>query len=163
MDEQLSLIPDGSPQPRPGLRVVEGGDLFASPCQTLVNPVNCIGVMGAGLALEFRRRFPAVYRDYRRLCREGELRVGEPHLHVGAGPWVLNFPTKHHWRDPARLEWVQAGLAHLCAHARAWGIRSLAVPALGCGLGQLDWAQVRPLLERELAILQVPVELYPPR
>ena len=146
-----------------GVRVL-CGDLFSSRCEAWVNPVNTVGVMGAGLALAFRRRFPAMVRDYQLRCRRRLVRPGEPYLYrQPSGPSILCFPTKRHWRDPARLEDVLAGLLALPALVAAEGLRSLAVPALGCGLGGLAWPEVRPHLERHLGELGIPVELYAPR
>lgn len=144
------------------VEIVEG-DLFQSGAQTLVNTVNTVGVMGKGVALEFRKRFPAMYEDYRERCRRGEVRLGEPYLYrMETGPWILNFPTKEHWRSVSRLDDIAAGLAHLERHYREWGIASLAVPPLGCGNGQLEWRVVGPLLREHLTRLDIPVELFAP-
>lgn len=140
------------------------GDLFLSQAQTLVNTVNCAGIMGAGVALEFKQRFRAMYEDYVRRCRRGELRLGQPYLFKDlVGPWVLNFPTKQHWRSASNLDDIVAGLEYLRAHYREWGIRSLAVPPLGCGQGGLDWTFVGPTLYRQLTELDIPIELYAPQ
>lgn len=160
---------------RAQVRVVDG-DLFTSRAQTLVNPVNCVGAMGKGLALEFRRRFPDMFADYRSRCANGQVRLGEPYLWrpvpdqlpLGSGaaptadPWVINFPTKGHWRDPSRLQDIVDGLDHLAAHAGRWGVMSLACPALGCGLGGLDWQTTRPMIEQRLMRCGIPVELFAP-
>lgn len=145
--------------------ILIGGDLFESGCSTLVNAVNCHGAMGAGIALEFKRRFPAMFADYRRRCRRGEVRLGHPYLwrpEDDVGPSVLNFPTKDHWRDPSHLEAIADGLAWLRSHYRQWRISSLAVPALGCGHGGLRWEEVRPVLIEGLSLLEIPVSLYCP-
>jgi O-acetyl-ADP-ribose deacetylase (regulator of RNase III) len=142
---------------------VRTGDLFTSSAHTLVNPVNTAGVMGAGLAAEFRRRFPDLDADYRRRCAAGQLRLGQPYLYrTSAGVQVINFPTKGHWQQPSRLADLDQGLAYLAAHAVDWQLGSLAVPALGAGLGGLAWEQVGPLLYRHLHDLGVPVLLYAP-
>ncbi len=105
------------------------GDLFDSEAQTLVNAVNCAGVMGKGIALAFKRQFPEMFAEYSERCKDGLVRLGEPYLYRGESfPWVLNFPTKSHWRSVSKLEDIVAGLAYLEAHYRAWGITSLAVP-----------------------------------
>ena len=142
------------------IRFVQG-DLFASGCEALVNPVNCVGVMGKGLALQFRHRFPDNYEAYRDACARRALRPGRCFVFdAGAGPsrFVVNFPTKRHWRDRSRIEDIAAGLDDLAAglddlagilDRRA--IRSVAVPPLGCGLGGLPWPQVRSLLLDRLA------------
>jgi O-acetyl-ADP-ribose deacetylase (regulator of RNase III) len=139
------------------------GDLFDSHAQTLVNTVNCVGVMGRGIALGFRERFPEMFEDYVDRCDAGEVEHGRPYLYRSLlPPWILNFPTKDHWRNVARLEDIVAGLDHLQEHYQTWGITSLAVPPLGCGEGQLEWRIVGRELYRRLANLDVPVELYAP-
>ncbi|MDQ3694599.1 MAG: macro domain-containing protein [Chloroflexota bacterium] len=139
------------------------GDLLKSPAQTLVNTVNCVGVMGKGIALEFKKRYPAMYEDYVQRCQRGEVRLGEPYLYkYVVTPWILNFPTKDHWRSVAKLDDIVRGLRYLQAHYRDWGITSLAVPPLGCGNGQLEWSIVGPTLYRDLSGFDIPVELYAP-
>ncbi|MGE5573364.1 MAG: macro domain-containing protein [Bacteroidota bacterium] len=140
------------------------GNLFDSQAQTLVNTVNCVGVMGKGIALEFKKRFPEMYDDYARRCAAGEVRLGQPYLfRRPVLPWILNFPTKGHWRSVARLSDIVRGLEYLTRHYKEWGITSLAVPPLGCGHGQLDWTVVGPTLQRYLDLLDIPVELYVPQ
>lgn len=142
---------------------VLSGDLFASTAQTWVNTVNCVGVMGRGVAKGFKERFPDMFADYVARCNRGEVRLGRPYLYrYDTGPWVLNFPTKDHWRGVSRLDAIEEGLDYLAEHAHAWGIRSLAVPPLGCGNGQLDWSVVGPVLYRRLSALGIRVELYAP-
>jgi O-acetyl-ADP-ribose deacetylase (regulator of RNase III)/uncharacterized protein YwgA len=139
------------------------GDLFASKAQTLVNTVNCVGVMGKGIALEFKNRFPEMYDDYLKRCTAREVRLGRPYLYRNlVAPWILNFPTKDHWRSVSRLEDIISGLRYLESHYQDWGITSLAVPPLGCGQGQLEWKVVGRTLFRYLKRLAIPVELYAP-
>jgi O-acetyl-ADP-ribose deacetylase (regulator of RNase III) len=139
------------------------GNLFDSEAQTLVNAVNCVGVMDKGIALAFKRRYPAMFADYVARCKDGRMRLGEPYLYRdSASPYILNFPTKNHWRSATKLDDIVVGLAYLEAHYRAWGITSLAVPALGCGAGQLAWDAVGPVLQVALGRLDIPVELYAP-
>lgn len=139
------------------------GDLFESEAQTLTNTVNTVGVMGKGIALGFKQRFADMYKDYVRRCEQGEVRLGYPYLYKTLfPPWILNFPTKDHWRSVARLSDIQAGLDYLAEHYQEWGIESLAVPPLGCGEGQLEWRVVGPTLYRGLQRLEIPVELYAP-
>ncbi len=139
------------------------GDIFKSKAQTLVNTVNCVGVMGAGLALEFKRRFPDMYEDYVDRCKAHKVKLGEPYLYRRlTPPWILNFPTKDDWRSAARLEDIVRGLEYLEQHYLEWGIASLAVPPLGCGQGGLEWQVVGPTLYRHLKRLSIPVELYAP-
>lgn len=139
------------------------GDLFDSQAHTLVNTVNTVGVMGKGIALGFKRRFPDMYKDYVRRCESRQVELGKPYLFRSlTAPWILNFPTKEHWRSPSRLETIVDGVAYLAEHHRDWGIESLAVPPLGCGEGGLEWRIVGPTLYRGLASLDIPVELYAP-
>lgn len=139
------------------------GNLFESQAQTWVNTVNCVGVMGKGVALEFKKRFPDMFEDYQARCARGAVRLGQPYLYKRTVlPWILNFPTKHHWRDVAKLDAIVEGLKYLQKHCRDWGITSLAVPPLGCGQGQLEWRIVGPTLYRHLAELDIAVELYAP-
>lgn len=130
------------------------GDIFAQPAVALVNPVNCVGVMGRGLALQFKRCFPDSFEPYRQACRDRILRPGRVFVwptHRPAPRWILHFPTKRHWRDPSRLEDIDEGLRDLARAIRRHRMPSVAVPPLGCGLGGLDWTRVRPLLEAHLA------------
>ena len=126
---------------------VLSGNLFESKAQTWVNTVNCVGVMGKGVALGFKQRFPEMFADYQRRCERGEVRLGRPYLfkHL-VGPWIVNFPTKQHWRQVTNLQDIISGLEYLRAHYKDWGIKSLAVPPLGCGNGQLEWRVVGPTL-----------------
>lgn len=138
------------------------GSLFESNAQTLVNTVNCVGVMGKGIALEFKKRFPEMYKDYVNRCDHHEVMLGRPYLWRLTSPWVLNFPTKGDWRSVTKLSDIEEGLQFLVSHYKAWEITSLAVPPLGCGNGQLEWRIVGPTLYKYLAKLEVPVELYAP-
>lgn len=139
------------------------GDMFKSEAQTLVNTVNCVGIMGKGIALEFKNRFPDMFEDYRKRCEARKVRLGQPYVHRRlTTPWILNFPTKDHWRSVSRIEDIIRGLDYLRRHYQEWGITSLAVPALGCGQGQLEWRVVGPALCRCLNRVDIPVELYAP-
>jgi O-acetyl-ADP-ribose deacetylase (regulator of RNase III)/uncharacterized protein YwgA len=139
------------------------GDLFTSQAQTLVNTVNTEGVMGKGIALEFRKRFPEMYQDYVQRCRRHEVRLGRPYLFKRpVEPWILNFPTKDHWRSLSRLSDIVEGLEYLRRHYTEWGITSLAVPPLGAGNGGLEWRVVGPTLYRILSTFDIPIELYAP-
>lgn len=139
------------------------GNLFESKAQTLVNTVNCVGVMGKGVALEFEKRFPEMFEDYEQRCKRREVKLGRPYLFKRlVPPWILNFPTKDHWRSVASLEAIVEGLKHLIQHYKEWGITSMAVPPLGCGQGQLEWCVVGPTLYRYLSKMDIPIELYAP-
>lgn len=138
------------------------GNLFHSPAQVLVNTVNTVGVMGKGVALEFKHLFPEMYQEYRDLCERGKFQVGQLWLYRSPQKWVLNFPTKQDWRAPSRVEYIESGLRKFTQMAGAWGIHSIAFPPLGCGNGQLDFeTQVRPLMEKYLKPLPIDVFIYP--
>lgn len=136
------------------------GDIFSSPAQVLVNTVNTVGVMGKGVALEFKKRYPEMFDVYERVCGAKKLDVGKLLLWRGAEKWVLMFPTKKHWRNPSKPEYVEAGLQKFVDTYAEKGITSIAFPRLGCGNGGLDWTLVQPLMERYLKRLPIPVYIY---
>lgn len=144
------------------------GDILKSEAEALVNTVNCVGVMGRGLALQFKQAFPANFQAYAAACQRGEVAPGRMFVldadrHT-LPRFIINFPTKRHWRDKSRIEDIEAGLAALVAELRSRNIRSIAIPPLGSGLGGLDWADVRPRIERALAALPaVEVMVFEPR
>jgi O-acetyl-ADP-ribose deacetylase (regulator of RNase III) len=132
------------------------GNLLAAQVDALVNTVNTEGVMGKGLALQFKKAFPDNFAAYERACKAGQVRVGSMFVVETGTLWprlIINFPTKKHWRSPSRLEFIEAGLVDLVTQVRARGVRSIAVPPLGCGNGGLDWSDVKPLIERALGDL----------
>ena len=133
------------------------GDILKAEVEALVNTVNCVGVMGRGIALQFKNVFPANFRAYEAACRLREVQPGRMFVFdTGELTWpryIINFPTKRHWRGKSRIEDIQAGLAALVDEIRTRNIRSIAIPPLGSGLGGLDWAEVRPLIARALAAL----------
>ena len=142
------------------LRYVDSS-LFDSSARVLVNTVNTVGVMGKGVALEFKERYPEMYHLYRDHCRAGRFRVGQLWLYRTLGRWVLNFPTKAHWRSPSRTEYIRAGFEKFIATYQDRGIDSISFPLLGCGNGGLDFdTQVRPLMEHYLRSLPIPVYIH---
>ena len=130
------------------------GDILAEDAEALVNTVNCVGVMGRGIALQFKKAFPDNFRVYADACARGEVQPGRMFVfETGAltNPrYIINFPTKRHWRGNSRIEDIQAGLKDLATVIRARDIRSIAVPPLGSGLGGLEWSDVRPRIEKAL-------------
>jgi O-acetyl-ADP-ribose deacetylase (regulator of RNase III) len=135
--------------------------LFDSPAQTLVNAVNTVCVMGKGVALEFKRRYPAMFREYQAICKRGELAIGRLWLYKAPDKWVLNFPTKIHWRDPSNLEYIEAGLRTFVDTYKVDGITSISFPMLGTGAGGLNWENaVRPLMESYLSSLPIPIYIH---
>src|SRR5438309_11326530 len=139
------------------------GDLFASQAQTRVNTVNCVGIMGKGVAQEYKKRYPGMFEDYAARCARKEVRLGEPYLYQNAsGVRIVNFPTKDHWRSPSRLSDIERGLDYFVAHFAEWGIERIALPPLGCGNGGLEWSEVGPLIFRKLSPLDIEIEVYSP-
>jgi O-acetyl-ADP-ribose deacetylase (regulator of RNase III) len=146
------------------------GNLFDSQAEALVNAVNTVGVMGRGVALEFKHRFPENYRAYRAACKREEIVVGKMftfelnrETSLERPRWIINFPTKQHWRNPSKLEFVRDGLEDLVRVIEAKKISSVALPALGCGTGGLDWKTVRELLGASLEPLDhVAFEIFEP-
>jgi O-acetyl-ADP-ribose deacetylase (regulator of RNase III) len=148
------------------IRIVSG-NLLESNAEALVNTVNCVGVMGKGVALQFKQAFPENFRAYAKACRKEEVVPGAmltvPTGMMGNPKYIVNFPTKRHWKGNARMSDVRAGLVALRREITRLGVRSIAVPPLGCGSGGLQWTEVRPLIEDALADLKgVRVLLYPP-
>lgn len=143
--------------------VFTSGDLFESGMQTIVNATNIEGIMGGGIALAFKERFPQMYEEYRWACKEGTHTIMKPflwrHPHF---PWVLNIATKDVIHHPSTPFNVAAGLFWLAQNYEREGITSLAVPALGCGLGGCKWEQIGPLMESMLGLLDIPVLIYEP-
>lgn len=133
------------------------GNLLDADVEALVNTVNTVGVMGKGLALQFKRRFPLNFEVYTMACSRGEVQVGCMLVVETAGSpgprFIINFPTKRHWRDPSRLEYVRAGLSALVSEIKTRDIRSIAIPPLGCGNGGLAWSEVKPLIDQAMAEL----------
>ncbi len=142
------------------------GSIFDAPVRALVNPVNCQGIMGKGLALEFKQRFPEAYEDYRRACLYKELAPGKIHTFWdSSGQRIVNFPTKTFWRSPSKMQYIEAGLPALVEWVQLNAIESIAIPALGCGLGGLPWSGVKQRIETAFEAItggMVDVWLYPP-
>lgn len=134
------------------------GNLLEADADALVNTVNCVGVMGKGIALQFKQAFPENYEKYRQACARGEVRPGRMFVfetgNLMGNKFIINFPTKQHWKGKSRIEDVDSGLDALVEVIRARGIKSVAVPPLGCGNGGLDWGVVRKLIHRKLGNLE---------
>ena len=143
------------------------GNLLEDDVEALVNTVNTVGIMGKGIALQFKRAYPEMFADYARAAKRGELELGRMHVWATGlltGPRIIiNFPTKGHWRSASRLADVERGLDDLVMVIREHGIQSVAVPPLGCGNGGLDWRNVEPIIQAKLSVLSdVEVHLYSP-
>lgn len=133
--------------------------LFDSPAKVLVNTVNTVGVMGKGIAKEFKSIYPEMFEEYQQLCERGILDVGDLWVHKTHHKWVLNFPTKRHWRSPSKAEYLEAGLKKFAQIYQDARITSISFPQLGCGNGELDWkTESKPLMEKYLNGL--PIEIF---
>lgn len=159
-------IIESEPEDRPMILKAEG-NLLTADTEALVNTVNCVGVMGRGIALQFKKAFPENFRAYEKACRSGQVVPGRMFVfETGAfsNPrFIINFPTKRHWKGNARIEDIESGLAALAEEIRTRKIASIAVPPLGCGLGGLDWRVVRPMIVGALeSIPDLRVLLYGP-
>ncbi len=143
------------------------GNLLETDVEALVNPVNTVGVMGKGLALQVKKAFPESFQPYKKACDSGSFGVGQVLTCDNGGlhrpRYVTHLPTKEHWRNPSRLEWIESGLEALVAEIRRLEIASVAVPPLGCGLGGLRWEDVLPRIGAAFAALpEVRVLVYEP-
>lgn len=143
------------------------GNLLDADVEALVNPVNAVGVMGKGLAAEFKTWYPDIFKEYATACKQDKVQIGSMFVTEAeefTGPrWVIHFPTKQHWRDPTKLKWVEDGLRDLQNVIGQRRIHSIAIPALGCGNGGLEWPVVRGLIESTLSDLDdVEIVVYEP-
>ena len=147
------------------------GDILTEDTEALVNTVNCVGIMGRGLALQFKEVFPENFKSYAVACKQKKVQPGRMFVYetgrLTNPRYIINFPTKRHWRDKSRIEDIDAGLIALAAEIRAQNIQSVAIPPLGCGLGGLNWHDVQPRIEKMLeqlsdlrAIVFVPTEMH---
>ena len=140
------------------------GNIFDSKAQTLINTVNCVGVMGKGIAAEFKERYPVMYEDYVVRCERNEVQPGVPYLFKESmfSPQIINFPTKSDWRAASRIQDIEKGLKILTEKYKDWDIESIAIPPLGCGNGQLLWEAVGPLIYKYVSKWNIPVKMYAP-
>ncbi len=149
----------------------KSGDMFAEPVEALVNTVNCVGVMGKGVALEFKKRWPSNFKAYKDQCSTKQLRPGSlfvfdtQGLIVAEGPrFLINFPTKDHWRSKSKISYIEDGLDALVDTIKKYEIKSIAIPPLGCGNGGLDWDDVRPLIVSKLSMIEgVEIVVFTPK
>lgn len=143
--------------------VIKIGNIFESNATTLVNTVNCVGVMGKGIALEFKKRYPDMFLEYVDLCNDSAVKPGVPYLYQNlCGVSVINFPTKDHWRSPSKLSYIISGLDWFRENYSSLGIKSIAFPPLGCGNGGLPWSTVGPIMYSKLHDLPIDIEIYAP-
>lgn len=145
------------------MKFIKQGDIFESSCEVIANPINCVGVMGGGLALAFKKKFPEHFETYKKMCQNGEIKVGELYVVDGDEKHkVLLFPTKIHWRNPSLMEYVVDGLKYLAENYEKMDIKSIAIPAIGCGLGGLNWEDVKEQITSILSELdnKIEIEIY---
>ncbi len=147
---------------------IYSGNLLQAEAEALVNSVNCVGVMGKGIALQFKQAFPANFKEYHQACKQGKVIPGQMFIHATERmlnpKYIINFPTKRHWKGKSRMEDIDAGLAALVTDVKRLGIQSIAVPPLGCGNGGLEWKDVRSRIEAAFSELpNVKVLLYAPK
>lgn len=135
--------------------IYKTGNLFNSNAQVITNTVNCVGVMGKGIALQFKSKFPAMFLDYQKKCENKEVKLGVPYLWNDGQVQILNFPTKGHWRDDSNLSDIESGLKYLADNCEKLEINSIALPPLGCGNGGLNWKDVKNLINKHLGPLEL--------
>lgn len=139
------------------------GNIFETKVQTLVNTVNCVGVMGKGVASTFKAKYPLMFNQYKDMCDRGEIKTGTLYPYFENGELkVINFPTKQHWRSPSQLSYITEGLDWFVSHYEELGIESIAFPPLGCGNGGLSWTVVGPVIYNKLSKLPIYIEVYAP-
>ena len=131
--------------------------VFNSGCDALVNTVNCKGVMGAGLALEFRLRYPDMFSYYQRDCIAGNVKIGDLRTYNQENVLIINFPTKYHWKNPSEYSYISSGLDYMVSHYKEWGVESIAIPPLGCNNGHLDYEIVRKMIFEKLEQMDIEV------
>lgn len=136
------------------------GNIFNTHAQTIVNTVNCVGVMGAGIALECRLRHPNMFAKYQALCEDGTIQIGKLWLYKASNPWILNFPTKKHWRHPSKEEYLHLGLQKFVQTYEEKGITSIAFPILGSQHGGIPTDVALQIMMQYLQTCNIPIEIY---
>lgn len=129
------------------------GNILLSNAEALVNPVNCVGVMGRGLALQFKKKFPENFKAYATACSIGDVRIGKSFVFDTGSKLIVNFPTKYHWKNESDIEYIDCGLKDLIDIVIRRNVSSIAIPPIGCGLGKLNWSVVRPRIIHEFTCL----------
>ena len=144
------------------LKIIENGNIFNSNCDFLVNPVNTVGIMGKGLALEFKKKFPNNFIKYQKFCKDNSFDIGKLLIVKENNKSIINFPTKKHWKNKSEYEYIEKGLEKLKKAIENYNIKSIAFPKLGCGLGGLEWNIVFSMLkklEKEISN-EILIEVY---
>lgn len=141
------------------MKVIKG-NIFKSKCQTIVNAVNCVGVMGAGIAYEYKLRYPEMYKTYTILCKNKMLHTGSLSIFKSEDKWILNFPTKFHWKDKSRIEYLEQGLQKFVDTYKEKKITSVAFPLLGTGNGGISEDTAIDIMKKYLEKCEIKVEVY---
>jgi len=136
------------------------GDIFESNTQTIVNTVNCVGVMGKGIALEYKKRYPEMFARYKELCDLNLMKIGSLWLYKSPNKWILNFPTKEHWNKPSRIQYLEAGLKKFVLTHREKGISSISFPLLGASNGGIDPEISLAIMQDYLSTCDIPIFIY---
>ena len=135
-------------------------NIFDSDAQALVNPVNCVGVMGAGLAKQFKERYPKNFKAYKEQCRRNNIQIGKIYPFFEDGKWIINFPTKKHWKSKSEYMYIEETLPALRGFIIFKSLETIAMPMVGCGLGGLDWYEVKPMIENDLRPTRCKIDFY---
>lgn len=136
------------------------GNIFTTNCQTIVNTINCVGVMGAGIALECRLRYPEMHKKYIELCDKNQIDIGLLWIYKSSGKWILNFPTKRHWKHPSKKEYLHSGLKKFVSTYQERGIESIAFPLLGSDRGGIAREESLSIMQHYLDPLNIDIEIY---
>ena len=145
------------------IKFIKNGDIFKSNCQTIVNPINCEPVMGKGLALRFKKKYPKMFQYHKEKCENNDVKIGIPYIYqISDRKQILNFPTKKYWKNDSKIAYIEDGIQYIIDHKDELNIKNIAIPALGCGLGNLEWEKVKELLLK-LEVLEINIEIYEPQ
>jgi O-acetyl-ADP-ribose deacetylase (regulator of RNase III) len=144
------------------INLIYNGNIFNSTCEALVNPVNCVGIMGAGLAKVFKSKYPSNFEKYKSACDANTLKVGTCLTTYENGKYIINFPTKIHYSEESEYSYISDGLDALIRHCNHYQIKSVAIPAIGCGLGGLSFGKVLRMIECKLQFLDLNIEVFKP-
>ena len=138
------------------------GDIFKDTSEAIVNAVNCVGVMGKGIALKFKEKYPDNYIMYKTACDRKEVKIGKMFIYKESNKTIINFPTKQHWRNDSKIEYIKEGLEDLVKVLQSLNIESVAMPAIGCGNGGLSWDIVKKTIKEYLSDVDMSIVVYNP-
>lgn len=138
------------------------GDIFKDTSEAIVNAVNCVGVMGKGIALKFKEKYPNNYTMYKTACNRKEVKIGKMFIYKESNKTIINFPTKEHWRNDSKIEYIEEGLKDLVKTLQSLNIESVAMPAIGCGNGGLSWDVIKKTIKEYLSDVDMNIIVYNP-